>query len=349
MGRWYIVPRVGTGTSADPFRPMVPGARVPGDRVESVSAPGNARCLIAVELSSYASLDGSPDCLLLADANALGDLIGDQTPARRRALRDEAAAFGLNPPSSVRDVVRGVGRLLSATFDERLHLASTPVPPTGSFLVDTFTDTTGVLLQSHTGETGGAWTKHPNANVSVDGVIEANRLRTNDPTNFSSEDAFYYASGVPATAQYTVEGVFRPITFTNSEPYIWGRLSTSALTGYSVAFDAAGIYLAKKVAGASTSLGTYAFSPSTGVDYTVAEQLLDATKKVFLDGVERISSTDNAVTAAGRAGVQIRNITGATTGIHLAGITATDYVPPQEPMRRRSLVHSAAVARASRW
>ncbi len=63
---------------------------------------------------------------------------------------------------------RGGGVFVSDTF-----AAATP------FVNDTMTDTNGVLLTSHTGESGASpWTRH--ASYSGDGVITTNRLRLND-------------------------------------------------------------------------------------------------------------------------------------------------------------------------
>jgi hypothetical protein len=65
--------------------------------------------------------------------------------------------------------------------------------------------------------------------------------------------------------------------------------------------------LFKTVAGVNTSLGTFNEALINGDERTIKLQIRDATKKVFIDGVERISSADNAITAAGRAGVRFSN------------------------------------------
>jgi hypothetical protein len=60
------------------------------------------------------------------------------------------------------------------------------------------------------------------------------------------------------------------------------------------------------VSGAQATLGTYAGdSPST--TRAVKLQIRNAAKKVFIDGVERISSADNAITATGNPGLYLRD------------------------------------------
>lgn len=59
------------------------------------------------------------------------------------------------------------------------------------------------------------------------------------------------------------------------------------------------VELFKRVSGTYTSLGTFSSGSNTG---TIKLQVTDAAKKVFVDGTERISSSDNALTSAGAPG-----------------------------------------------
>src|SRR3546814_9399686 len=68
-----------------------------------------------------------------------------------------------------------------------------------SFVSDSFTDTAGTALASHTGETGASWTQHPSFAAGMT-ITDANRCR---PSSSGSIIA-YYASGVPAGADYEV-------------------------------------------------------------------------------------------------------------------------------------------------
>jgi hypothetical protein len=62
--------------------------------------------------------------------------------------------------------------------------------------------------------------------------------------------------------------------------------------------------LFKRVAGAFTSLGT--FAPGAVGSGTVKLQITDGAKKVFWNGVQQISSADNALTSAGQVGIRLQ-------------------------------------------
>jgi hypothetical protein len=62
--------------------------------------------------------------------------------------------------------------------------------------------------------------------------------------------------------------------------------------------------LYRAVNNAFTLLGSYSQTLAVGTAYRLKLEVRDGTKKLLVDGVERISSTDNAITAAGRAGVR---------------------------------------------
>jgi len=61
------------------------------------------------------------------------------------------------------------------------------------------------------------------------------------------------------------------------------------------------VKLFKRVGGTFTPLGVYDATLATGT--IIKLEITDATKKVFVDGVERISSTDNALTSVGTWGI----------------------------------------------
>jgi hypothetical protein len=190
-----------------------------------------------------------------------------------------------------------------------------------AFLTDTFTDTEGTTLASHSGEVGATWAKV--TGITGNAEIASNRVR-----GTSSTTALYYASGTPATAEYDITAVIRRQSDLGTVR-IYGRLSTTADTGYGVRFNggATNVWELQLIqAGTTTSLGTWAETFSNGEDRTVILEIRDATKKVYIDGVERISSADNTVTSAGRVGM--RFFAGSSpsdiTAYHVASITAED-------------------------
>lgn len=193
-----------------------------------------------------------------------------------------------------------------------------------TFVSDTFTDVAGTLLQNHTGETGATWTKHA-TQTPADGMIsDANRLRSTDGASFG----YYYASGVPANAEYDVESLLRYLSDTNSTNGVAGRIATGASTAYFARYNQSGTTarweLYKQVSGTFTLLGSYNQTLSAGVDYALKLESRAAAKKVYIDGVERISSADDVITAAGKAGVWLQGTDSNTTGVHFDNFTATD-------------------------
>jgi hypothetical protein len=194
-----------------------------------------------------------------------------------------------------------------------------------AFATDTFTDTAGTDLSAHTADDAGTWTKHTGTGSPGTGTVvvsDANRIRNGD-----GAASCYYHSGAPAGAEYDLQADWFVVTNPGAlHESILGRIATAALDGYGVRFNTSGQWqLYKLVNGTLTSLGTFAQTLSTSTTYVVKLEIRDATKKVYIDGVERISSTDNAVTAAGKAGVRFfaRTATNSTDR-HLDNLTATD-------------------------
>lgn len=198
-------------------------------------------------------------------------------------------------------------------------------PPPAQFVYDTFTDTSNTLLSSHTGETGAVWAKH--ASYTGDSYISnANRMR-------GGGDSMYYASGVPASADYDVQADFCGMAQNASTPGIAGRASTTGDSAYRVVFDVpnTGKYVLQKVnAGVVTQLqavGPWEWGGNfaDGSTHAVKLQMRGASIKVFVDGVERMSVTDSSITTAGRSGVYTRSYSMTDTwGIHIDNFTATN-------------------------
>lgn len=188
-----------------------------------------------------------------------------------------------------------------------------------AFVTDSLTDTNGTAITSHTGELGATWTKHASANNVGDPQIQSNALVTTE-NNFNEN---YYASGVPASADYTVSLDF---TFNNAGANeICGpaaRYSTSAATGYTYIYhkNGGGMRLFQWIAGGLTELATtVSFTPSNGVTYRMTidvavtaikgrmqrlsdSKWLDNTGTFVVGASDTHSVTDSGVTAAGRAG-----------------------------------------------
>lgn len=170
---------------------------------------------------------------------------------------------------------------------------------------DNFTDTDAVALESHTSPLDATtWTEHGSYTGGLTD-IRGNRART------GTVPSLLYNSGSPATAEYTVEVDFYVATVAASVRAVAGRIDTAADTFYFAQIDMAGtgawtVKLFKKVVGSNTQLSSAYTGPgnlTAGTTVNIKLELLDSAKKVYVDGVEQISSADNAITAAGKAGI----------------------------------------------
>jgi hypothetical protein len=189
------------------------------------------------------------------------------------------------------------------------------------FVTDTFTDANGTDIVSHTGETGASWTKHTNSDYnSGAGAIQDNRLYN------TGGNVVFYASGVPSSPDYDVQANVHVVTVVSGRTAgVAGRISnTSANTMYQARYTDAGTFtLTKIVTGSQTTLGTYDPTDLTpGQSATIKLSMVGSTIKMFVDGVERVSVTDTAITAAGRAGVRLVGAGSSTTAFHLDTFSA---------------------------
>jgi len=185
-----------------------------------------------------------------------------------------------------------------------------------AFVNDSFTDTDGVLLENHTGETGATWTKHPGHSGSAE--IDTNRWGA------TSGNGVYLASGVPASAEYDVTAVLFTVDVgPNGNVGVAGRSDTLANTYYRAYYNTNGDKWAvdKRVAGASTVLGESGEAIGNGESRTFRLELRNGAKKLFVEDIEIISTADNVITDAGRVGTWQNS--GADI-LHLDNFTASD-------------------------
>jgi Concanavalin A-like lectin/glucanases superfamily len=182
---------------------------------------------------------------------------------------------------------------------------------------DTFTGTTGVTVQSRTGEIGSTWTRHI---VSSDDAVitAAGRIRKNT----ASLGSLYYSSAVPASADYTIEAdVFVATSLANDLIGVTGRLDTTVANGtfYGAVFDQVSHtwILYSVVNGNKVSLGSSATPAVTvGATYRLALDMIGTTIRMLVNGSPVVSVTNAAITAAGRAGFAL--------GFGAANTTVTD-------------------------
>ena len=160
---------------------------------------------------------------------------------------------------------------------------------------DTFTEAADTDLAFHTSDSGHTWTKYFGNVLTV--LAASDYLYNAAPTNSSR----YKSSVTPASAEYDVQADIRADI--NWSFGVSGRIDDAVSDEYFAAYENSLWKLWKIDAGVVTTLATYSGDSPNGTTRTAKLEIRNATKKLFIGGVERISSTDNAVTAAGKPGL----------------------------------------------
>jgi len=192
------------------------------------------------------------------------------------------------------------------------------------FVSDTFSgEVANAPLEDHVGEVGATWTVHPS-------YTSALLVSSSTETLFASNSTIgtgYYASGIPAGPEYNVSADYQAVSVSAmaANPGIVGRMSTSGNTFYMLRYSAPNSRweLFKAVSGTFTLLGSYSQTLTT-TTYNARLEITDATKKAYIDGVERISSINNEITEAGRAGTRWFISAISQTGIRIDNFVAED-------------------------
>lgn len=184
-------------------------------------------------------------------------------------------------------------------------------------LVDSFTGTAGTALPAHTADSNATWTKHSSLPDNLV-LTDANRLRES-----GSGGGLAYASAAAASADYQVEAdLYVKSRLAGDAAGVVGRLDTANANGtyYLARYKDTEWQLVKRVNGAETILGTSTERLLAGAGYRLRLDLQGTTIRVYVDGSQRISATDGAIAAAGRAGVQLGYPGSTTTQSNSAGL-----------------------------
>lgn len=171
------------------------------------------------------------------------------------------------------------------------------------FVRDTFTAGANQLLEAHAPDVGGAWTRLTGASGIQ--ILAA----SDDARNAAGDDTNDYANAaVPPSAEYVI-GV--NVLFTSGSPNglveVFGRGNIVTGSGYLARVQGNGtVSLIRVVAGVRTVLATTSMTLARNVTHTVLFSIRNSAKEVYVDGVLRVSSTDNTVTGAGVVGLGMR-------------------------------------------
>lgn len=181
------------------------------------------------------------------------------------------------------------------------------------FVKDTFSGASaGSDLNTHTGEIGATWTKHASEPTSTI-LISSNGDVYGNTTGINN---VYYASGTPASADYSVIADIKMVDAT-APARICGRLSTAALTYYMASFNETDVLLYKRIAGTFTLLATASLASSIGQTYQLGLHMSGTSIKVTMNGAIMISTTDASIGTAGLAGIDLNQQGSPTAGGHL--------------------------------
>ena len=187
-------------------------------------------------------------------------------------------------------------------------------------VTDSFTGTNGTLLENHVGETGASWIFHPA--YPADLTLLNGRV-------WGPEWGLYLASGIPPTNEYDVSVDLTVMSNSGAIGVVGRSLTSGSDSLYMARYNMAGTRweLVKCISTGCTNLATATETLVIGSTYNLKLEIRNAAKKLYVNGVERASSTDNAITQVGRAGIRSGpGVTTSTTGYHLDNFSVT--VPP---------------------
>jgi len=235
---------------------------------------------------------------LLQDNGVLADDIGTLTPAIWAALGyANADAFWNDMYTN--------GILKSAIIAE--------IPASGGVIFnDTFTVAVDTALTAHTPDTGTGWVETLNSSTaSVMTSFEATDVAGAD-LNENGRGIIMTTNPTPSIGGYDIELDLASINSTAGADDPMGMIAryVDADNFYYVRIrknnDNPNLQLYKRVAAVSTLLDSIDFD--LNVSDTLKFEIRDSAKKLYVNDVERLSSFDNSITAAGLAGFSVGNV-----------------------------------------
>jgi hypothetical protein len=195
---------------------------------------------------------------------------------------------------------------IASTFDGAApHSYATTTTGSETFVTDSFTGPAGSLLQNHTGEQGATWSKAPgytaDAQLTSDG-----RLRPSVADSVAS----YAASGMPATADYTVQAdLVVKSNAVNDSVGVDSRLDTTSGNRYFCRYriassSSAEVALMKRVNGTLAYVASTAAIPLTAGTYPI--KLTDrGSSHTCTIGSQTVTASDASITGIGHGGVRV--------------------------------------------
>jgi hypothetical protein len=250
---------------------------------------------------------GSPPPILTYQWKRDGvNITGSTASTRVTTSADDGHALTCAVTATPDTANGGTGSAVTVTSSNSI----TPLAPTSFAVIDTFTDTAGVTLASHTPDRGGAWTLHPNTGGNTL-VITGAGTRARPAT--TSGNAVYYNPTAPSTANYTVSADIIALgTILGGSMSIMARVDVTTQTWYLFRhLQGTGWQLFKFVTTGGTLVSTQLGSTVTptsltsGTVYSVALIVNGSSISAQVGGATIIGPiTDTAITATGVAGIR---------------------------------------------
>lgn len=185
-------------------------------------------------------------------------------------------------------------------------------PPSGIFVLDTFTDANQTLLQDHTPDVGGTWQPLDIGTPdTVNAQINQNQLITGNP---SASTRVYRDTTIPPAAEYDVSAVWT-IANVTSPFHRWAIYARMRPIGtepidvdyYSVHYtwdESIGpFYALIRHVTAQPGIIDHLIIDETGNTVTIELKIRDGSQRVLRNGVEILAATDTQITQVGRVGV----------------------------------------------
>jgi hypothetical protein len=173
-----------------------------------------------------------------------------------------------------------------------------PVFAQTTFVQDTFTVGANTMLEAHSPDTGGAWTRQTGGNGIIINAAAGNAR------NVNTGDWNVYTNATTAPAAEIVVGVTVTFTFASANNFVdlFGRASVSLLNAYSMRIAGAGannVTITRWSGGTPTTIASATVAIALNTPISVVFSLKNASKQAQINGVAVASSADNTVAAAG--------------------------------------------------
>jgi hypothetical protein len=177
-----------------------------------------------------------------------------------------------------------------------VFVAAWPAAAQTTFVSDSFTVASNTMLEAHSPNTGGAWTRQTGGS----GII-LNAAADNARNVAAGDWSVYTNAAVPTSAEVVVGA---SVVFTNANANNWvdlfGRASVNLLNAYQARFAANGaVSLIRYVGGTPTVLATGTVTVALNTPIELIFSIKNASKQIWINGVQIVSSADNTVATLG--------------------------------------------------